>query len=73
MKRSVVSGKSRPAPRSGFSLMEVIMVLAVISVLLAMAAPSFQRAAEQSQCNIAAANLQAIWAAQRLLAREPSI
>jgi type IV pilus assembly protein PilE len=51
--------------RRGFSLMELMIALVIISVLLTLAAPSFQRATEQSQCNIAAANLQAIWAAQR--------
>jgi Tfp pilus assembly protein PilE len=44
---------------------EIMMVLVIISVLLAIAAPSFQRATEQVQCNVAAANLQAVWAAQR--------
>jgi Tfp pilus assembly protein PilE len=42
-----------------------MMVLVVISVLTAIAVPSFQRATEQVQCSLAAANLQAIWAAQR--------
>jgi Tfp pilus assembly protein PilE len=41
------------------------MVLVIISVLLAIAAPPFKRATEQTQCNIAAANLQAVWGAQR--------
>jgi prepilin-type N-terminal cleavage/methylation domain-containing protein len=57
------------APRScpgGFSLMEVMVVLVVIGVLTAMAVPSYQRAIEQSRVDMAAANLRAIWAAQRL-------
>ena len=51
--------------RSGFSILEVLVVLVIISVLLGIAAPSFRRATEQTQCSIAAANLQAVWGAQR--------
>ena len=51
--------------RRGFSVLELMVVLTVIGVLLAMSAPSYQRATEQNQADIAAANLQAIWAAQR--------
>jgi prepilin-type N-terminal cleavage/methylation domain-containing protein len=61
MDLSARRGKSRP----GFSLLEIMMVLTMIGVLLAMSAPSFQRATEQAQADIAAANLRAIWAAQR--------
>ncbi len=58
----------RPAPRAarrGFSLYEIVLVLAIISVLTALSAPSFRRATEQSHADIAAANLRAIWSAQR--------
>ena len=51
--------------RRGFTLVEVMVVLAVIAVMLTLAIPSFNRAVEQSQANIAAANLRAIWAAEQ--------
>lgn len=53
------------AQRRGFSLSELVLVLAIMSVLTALSVPSFRRATEQSQADIAAANLRAIWAAQR--------
>ncbi len=59
-----LTDKARPA--AGFSLMEVMIVLTVMSVLIAMAAPSFQRALEQSRADVAGANLRALWSAERL-------
>jgi prepilin-type N-terminal cleavage/methylation domain-containing protein len=56
----------RRAPRGGFSLLEMMVVVVVIGVLVVVAAPSYQRAMDQSRTNIAAANLRAIWAAQRI-------
>jgi prepilin-type N-terminal cleavage/methylation domain-containing protein len=52
--------------RRGFSLVEVMVVLAVLGILVAMAVPSYQRTLEQARANIAAANLRAIWSAERL-------
>ena len=52
--------------RRAVSLLEVMMVMAIISVLFALAAPSFRRGLEQSHADIAGANLRTIWAAQRL-------
>ncbi len=49
-----------------FSLVEVMVVLTVIGVLIAMSVPSYQRAVEQARADVAAANLRAIWTAQRL-------
>jgi Tfp pilus assembly protein PilE len=40
--------------------------MVVVGILVAISAPSYQKAIEQSRTNIAAANLRAIWAAQRL-------
>src|SRR5437870_2575805 len=56
----------RTHPPGGFSLMEVMIVLTVMGVLIAMAAPTFQRALEQSRADVAGANLRAIWSAERL-------
>ncbi len=50
----------------GFSIMEVMVVLLIMGVLIAMCAPTYQVALEQSRADIASANLRAIWAAQRL-------
>ena len=44
--------------------MTVVTVL--VGVLVAIAAPSYQRAIQQSRVDVAAANLRAIWAAERL-------
>ena len=43
-----------------------MVVLAVIAAMVAMAMPSYKRAMEQSRADIAAANLRAIWTAQRV-------
>lgn len=53
------------ARHGGLSIMEVITVLTIIGVLLSMSAPSFSRTMEQAHADIAGANLQAIWSAQR--------
>ena len=52
--------------RRGFTLTELMVVTTLIGVMAAMSIPSFQRAVEQSRADIAAANLRAIWAAERL-------
>lgn len=43
-----------------------MVVVVVIGILSAMAAPSFNKAVEQSRASIAWANLRAIWSAQRV-------
>ena len=43
-----------------------MVVLVVIGILVGIAAPSYQRAMDKSRTDIAAANLRAIWAAQRI-------
>jgi len=50
----------------GISLIEVILVLAVIGVFVSMSVPSFRRSMEQSRADIAGANLRAIWSAERI-------
>jgi prepilin-type N-terminal cleavage/methylation domain-containing protein len=52
--------------RRGFTLVELMIVLTVISIMAAMCIPTFQQAIEQSRADVAAANLRAIWAAERL-------
>jgi prepilin-type N-terminal cleavage/methylation domain-containing protein len=52
--------------RSGFTLMELIVALVIMSVLLAMGVPRFTLCLEQSRAHVAGANLRAIWSAQRL-------
>jgi prepilin-type N-terminal cleavage/methylation domain-containing protein len=54
------------ATRRGFTLVELVVVLTIIGVMVAMAVPRFGRAVEQSRADFAAANLRAIWAAERL-------
>jgi prepilin-type N-terminal cleavage/methylation domain-containing protein len=52
--------------RRGVSLIEVVMVTVIIGILVSLAVPTFHRAIEQSRADVAAANLRAIWSAQRL-------
>lgn len=57
----------RGAPHgSGYSLVETMASLVVMSVLIAMGVPRFQLALEQSRANVAGANLRAVWSAQRI-------
>jgi prepilin-type N-terminal cleavage/methylation domain-containing protein len=57
---------SEKIKNNAFSLVEVMVVLTIIAILVVMTVPSYQRAVEQSRADVAAANLRAIWAAQRL-------
>ena len=71
MTRVCIASSHRPSARrtsrtSGFSLMEVMIVMTIMGVLIAMAAPTFQRALEQSRADVAGANLRAIWSAERI-------
>src|SRR6266542_5014523 len=61
MSRPLLTGVRRAA-----SLMEVVIVMTVLAVLIALSVPSCRRAVEQSRAEIAAANLRAVWSAQRL-------
>jgi prepilin-type N-terminal cleavage/methylation domain-containing protein len=61
------AGRAQPRRTSpGFSLMEVMIVMTIMGVLIAMAAPTFQLALEQSRADVAGANLRAIWSAERI-------
>ena len=57
--------RDRRNPRKAVTFVEVVTVLVVIGVLISMSAPTFTRTIEQAQADIAGANLQAIWSAQR--------
>lgn len=57
--------RDRRTPRKAVTFVEVITVLVVIGVLISMSAPTFTRTIEQAQADIAGANMQAIWSAQR--------
>ncbi len=54
------------ARKSAFTLVELMIVLTVVAIMAAMSMPTFQRAIEQSRGDVAAANLRAVWAAERL-------
>ncbi|MCE5268197.1 MAG: prepilin-type N-terminal cleavage/methylation domain-containing protein [Planctomycetaceae bacterium] len=74
MGRPPDSRRKLGAPRSlaarvtkrAFTIVELMVVLTVVSVMATMCIPTFQRAIEQSRADIAAANLRAVWAAERL-------
>lgn len=55
---------ARRAARA-FSLVEVMVVVAIMGILLSITAPAYQRAMEQARVDLAATNLRAIWAAER--------
>jgi prepilin-type N-terminal cleavage/methylation domain-containing protein len=57
--------RARPLQRRGVSLVELLVSVTIMGILMAMAAPSFRRAVDQSRADIAAANLRAIWSAER--------
>jgi type II secretory pathway pseudopilin PulG len=43
-----------------------MVVLTIIGILLYLSVPSFERGVEQARADLAAANLRALWSAQRL-------
>jgi prepilin-type N-terminal cleavage/methylation domain-containing protein len=51
--------------KRGFSLIEMIITIMVVGVLISMGMPRFQQSLEQARANVAGANLQAIWSAER--------
>lgn len=55
----------RAKPR-GFTLLELMVSVTIMGVLVAMSATRFGRSIEQSKADFAAANLRAVWAAQRV-------
>ncbi len=58
--------KPRRERRAGFSFLEVMVVLTLMGIMIAIAAPTFRRTIETATADIAIANLRAVWAAQRV-------
>ena len=54
------------ACRRGFTLIEVMIVVALVGIVAAMAIPSFRRVMEQARVDNAASGLRSIYAAQRV-------
>jgi prepilin-type N-terminal cleavage/methylation domain-containing protein len=52
--------------RRGTTLFEVMFTMTIIGVLISMSVPSFHRLLEQSRADMAGANLQALWSAERV-------
>jgi len=52
--------------RRAMTLMELVIVMTILGILLTAGIPSFQLAIEQSRAQVASANLESIWSAQRL-------
>jgi prepilin-type N-terminal cleavage/methylation domain-containing protein len=50
----------------GYSLIEMLIAMAVFATLISMGIPHFQQSMEQSRADVAGANLRTIWSAQRL-------
>jgi prepilin-type N-terminal cleavage/methylation domain-containing protein len=63
---TTTGSRARRIRPSGFTLMELVVTLAIMGVMIAMSAPRFGRSIEQSKADFAAANLRAIWAAQKM-------
>ena len=60
--------RQRPSriTKRAYSLIEMIITIMVVGVLISMGIPRFQQSLEQARANVAGANLQAIWSAERL-------
>lgn len=52
--------------RRGFTLTEIMVVLAIMAIMFRISAPTFSQSIQQSKADIAGANLRGIWSAQRL-------
>ena len=50
----------------GYTLVEMMIVLVVMSVMISLALPRFSRSLESARADVAGANLRAIWTAERI-------
>jgi prepilin-type N-terminal cleavage/methylation domain-containing protein len=66
VRRSTIDSTRGRTSRTGFSLVELVVVLTIIAVMATISVPHFQRTIGRSRTDIAGANLRAIWSAQRL-------
>jgi type IV pilus assembly protein PilE len=57
--------RSRRGAASGFTLVEALTAMTVVTLILAMSAPSALRIMEEAHADTAGVNLNAIWNAQR--------
>jgi type II secretory pathway pseudopilin PulG len=62
----VVRNRASIRQRRGWSLVEVVVVVTMMAILVSLSVPIFRRALEQAQADIAAANLRAVWSAERI-------
>jgi prepilin-type N-terminal cleavage/methylation domain-containing protein len=62
--------KTRAVNRSGFTLVEIMIVVAIIGLLAAIAVPNFMKSRDKAQCVVCIANLQQIEYAQQQWAFE---
>ncbi len=59
--------RSRPGSlgRRGYTLIEVVVVITIMTVMISVPVPLFLRTVEQSKLDIATGQLRAIWSAER--------
>ncbi len=52
--------------QNGFTILELTVVVTIMGILMAYGVPMFQKAFEQARVDLAAANMESLWSAQRL-------
>lgn len=64
--RSTAGPRRRRGLRAGYSLVESMTVMVILGILTSIALPRFGRSLEQAKADVAAANLRAVWTAERI-------